>query len=240
MTSIFKHASKVFLWLGTGDGTTEAAVSVINSIARRLYAPFEQAGPLDDWLAVVPRLKDKYKIVSNGPPIDESSFLHKEWQAFWRFYQAEWFFRVWVIDEARRPRHVLALCGTSSIPWNMVGLVAAWARRWGDRPWQGSGSPELARFHQGVANATLIWDQRFRTRSHTPLLELLERARRFQASDPRDKVFAMLRHGLDTTEPLGQDPVCVTADRTVETATMAVSRTNSYGAVEFSVEVKSP
>jgi hypothetical protein len=130
----------------------------------------------------------------------DPKFSVAEWEALSRFVRAEWFFRVWVIQEAREHTKVSVFCGAYSIPWNMIGLMSAWAwyrplqLLYDDNPdWP----PEAER--RAIKNAFFIWDQMPGNGEVPDFLHVLEWARHFQATDSRDKVFAMLNHGIDDT-----------------------------------------
>lgn len=195
MAHIFRHAVGVLIWLGNGDGYAATAVSVIREIARYIHARSNTALDLDSWTLLVRTAQHKYVILDNSLNIPTAYFTTEDWQCVWRFYESEWFFRVWVIQEARHHAAITVLCGAFSLPWNVVGLVASWA-------YYRAMLPQNIRPTHGLGNARFIWDQQLRDRCLNPSLALLERIRDFSATDARDKVFAILDHAIEHTHPV--------------------------------------
>lgn len=86
-------------------------------------------------------------------------------------------------------------CGGSGIEWDFVALAANWLyhapRRHSTIHWKRDYFPS----YQGFQNAYLMWES-WSTRRDAPFLALLSLVRRFKATDPRDKVFAVLQHQI--------------------------------------------
>jgi hypothetical protein len=119
------------------------------------------------------------------------------WRSFWHFYQADWFFRVWVIQEVRQNMDIWLLCGKSEIEWSFVALSASWAWLGAIQDYKTHWKKECFLSYNGFINTHFMWDQSLCTRRQAPFLALLHLARPFRSTDPKDKVFAMLHHCID-------------------------------------------
>lgn len=197
MNKVYWHASRVFVWVGPGDEDTMETMEMIRLIAHRIHENCDPGAPIASWLSKLPAENDKGKVISEAYPIKAKDFPRARWQSFWNFYQAGWFFRVWVIQEVRQKLDVWLLCGAFEIEWDLVALSASWA-------WIGANKDFITHWrkhyfpsYSGFINATLMWDQTLSTRRQAPFLAILHLARLFQSTDPRDKVFAMLHHRID-------------------------------------------
>lgn len=128
-----------------------------------------------------------------------------------------WFKRVWVVQEATLARHALVHSSGETIPWNEVVSVSEWLE-----------SPDFTIHNQHVQAQTLmapIWrtiqeshvqqrqheeeasDAESDTESlsscdrhqHHDVLDIFLGGHDLQASDPRDKIFALLSFGRETS-----------------------------------------
>jgi hypothetical protein len=82
----------------------------------------------------------------------------------------------------------------------MIGLVAAWAWFRPSQLLNGGGFDwQTEAERRAIKNAFFIWDQRPENGDVPDFLHILEWTQHFQATDARDRVFAMLTHGIDGT-----------------------------------------
>jgi hypothetical protein len=193
MHEVYRRAFGVFIWTGPGDEKTEVAVSMIRKIVHRMRTSCDPAIPLWSWLSTLPAQDDLWETVTKAFPLQAKEYPDETWNAFWRFYRAPWFFRVWVIQEVRRAQNIRLFCGASEIEWSVVAMTATWV-------WHASkGVPQThwVRKHfeslNGCMHSSLMWGTA-PTNSDAPFLALLDMTRSFQSTDPRDKVFALLHH----------------------------------------------
>jgi hypothetical protein len=121
----------------------------------------------------------------------------------YRFFQRDWFCRVWVIQEVQQCLNVWMMCGTNEVPLDLVALAGNWVTTtfWFDpnrfsRNAQNESIPNTC----GLQNIVFMWDRYFRTRRESPLLALFSHGRRFNATDPRDRIFAMRQHRISDVE----------------------------------------
>lgn len=124
-----------------------------------------------------------------GRFVGQSERLSSEedsWGALDRFFLLPYWTRVWVIQEIAVASSVTILYGDIPIPWDDV---AATLTSW-------KNSPAMVLIHkQGYSNAIHLAEFRTRfriARQPIRLSDALHWSRRTQATDPRDKIFALL------------------------------------------------
>jgi hypothetical protein len=205
MRQIYIHASRVIIWLGHGDEHTEQALQIIRILAHgcgKQYLGFDYSSTL--WLATIRGEPDKSKFFDAIRIVRPEHVPHTSWHSFWNFYQSDWFFRVWVIQEVTRSADVRLLCGTEDIEWDFVALAAAWPCIEEDRDrtviWRKS---HFITF-DGFRHALFMWMQPSYTRMEVPFLALLDLVRGFHSTEPKDKVFALLQHPIVQIQQLGR------------------------------------
>jgi hypothetical protein len=196
MDWIYRCAYRVYIWIGPSDQHTGKTISIIREIARRIHNNSNSGLKLSSWMSVLSDASHKGEKISTAYPIKATAIAKADWEYFWKFYQAPWFFRVWVIQEVRQTADVRLLCGDFEIEWNFVGLSAMWvwlgATQDSSMDWKHDCFPSFS----GFKNASLMWDKLFSTRRDAPFLALLHSARPFKSTDPRDKIFALLHHNV--------------------------------------------
>ncbi|KAK8108495.1 hypothetical protein PG984_014296 [Apiospora sp. TS-2023a] len=101
--------------------------------------------------------------------LDWECYNRLNWDAFRTMLQQVWFSRVWVVQEAGLARHAVALYGNCSFEWSSLMLVLTWLSESGYK---------LRRFHNIPGWTT----------------HQLHAAYQFQATNPRDYIFAFLGH----------------------------------------------
>jgi hypothetical protein len=197
MEQIYLHASRVSIWVGRGDESSVPALSLIRSIGYRCCQEIYGHDPSPaSWLAKLRKATDRTQIVMKTNFAEFEEVSRTSWQPFWHFYQSDWFFRIWVIQEVRRCPNIWLLCGEEEIEWDFVALAANWICHSASRDctihWKRDHFPS----YNGLRNAFFMWDQSLCTRREAPFPALLSLVRRFHSTDPRDKVFAVLQHPI--------------------------------------------
>jgi hypothetical protein len=123
-----------------------------------MHSASSSCDTITSWISTLSVNDNNLSIIEAAGPLEASHFAKENWQSFWRFYQAEWFFRVWVIQEAQQCEKVQLLCGDLEIEWGFVAIAAtkAWTRALGDyvTHWKKDLFPSYA----GFINANLMWD----------------------------------------------------------------------------------
>lgn len=192
MKRIYEHASCVVVWLGLGAPTTAPAFELIRKIGRacciELYGYERNAGYWKDRLDY----GERHKVLGSLRKLSIFDATQVDWRSFWMFFQAQWFFRVWVIQEVQSNKDVRMFCGDAEIEWHFVALAASWARYASWRHPEFNFKKKFFPSLQGFENACFMWEETSYTRRNARSLSVLRLTRMFEASDPRDKVFANL------------------------------------------------
>ncbi|KAK8083994.1 hypothetical protein PG996_002775 [Apiospora saccharicola] len=111
--------------------------------------------------------------------------------------ERSWWERVWVVQEVVVANKVTVFYGSISVPWNLFCRAAEQLHKSQQNchldsmyPYLTEGQPlsDFARLVSDIESTRMVW------RSRTPLvaLQLLRKFRSRKASDPKDKVFALL------------------------------------------------
>jgi hypothetical protein len=194
MDEIYRRASRVFIWIGPGDDNSMNVIAMIRTIAHRIRTRDKTANTTQPLLSALTDGDDDpnntFAASYHIKPID---FPTTRWLGLWQFYQADWFHRVWVIQEIQQASDAWLLCGSSKIEWDSVSITATCINIEVQRDLCGNWDKEYFPSMDGFINTGFIGQPLF-TRGRTPFLAVLDRARRFKATDPRDKVFALLHH----------------------------------------------
>ena len=163
MRSIYGLASKVIIWLGEASDDSDLAMDLIADIHR--------VGP------------------ENFKTSLESS---KAWDALRQIYYRPWFRRVWVLQETA-VSHIdpEVLLGRRALSWGALGSARTFVEN------HIRNEDEVSSMIKGVVKTTVVALHNIR-RDLSPedpmsnLETLLKRTMTFLATDPRDKVFALL------------------------------------------------
>ncbi|RDL30835.1 uncharacterized protein BP5553_10180 [Venustampulla echinocandica] len=128
---------------------------------------------------------------SEQPLYDVSSSF---WSLLAEFFDNPWFSRIWVVQEIAESKSARILFDGQEIPWE--GIVCLVRRVLGDQDYAG----RVLHFAKtnGIRNV-LFMNNRETFSAYDPIPALLQATRAFRASDPRDKVFAMLEKPIKRT-----------------------------------------
>ncbi|KAK8189987.1 heterokaryon incompatibility protein-domain-containing protein [Phyllosticta capitalensis] len=223
MGRIFACAEKVIVWLGE-DMQVDSNGSRLD-----LKPGLRLAKQILDMLHDDPELKFDWDCLTNhrgGLPMAGN----KAWQALAAVLRTRWWFRMWVIQEVVLSSRIEVVCGRSIFTWEEMGQIVGYL--------------DCHEYRTSNHNSTTIAELPFtrinrmkkqHQREIQPaLFDLIQACRDFGASDPRDKVYALLELGQHDTDP---DYSKTTRDVFVEFAVSAVraaQRTRSccYHAIE--------
>ena len=176
MRNIYGDAALVIVWLGAEEATDEKALLLL----RRLYELHyeRRGGPYYELLEDL-----------NLPDTDDPA-----WPALQAFFQRPWFSRVWIIQELALARESVFLCGGTEIPsfvllsfdlirskfTEVMSVFDALTR-----------SNDLSHNHLNGSRLALIKSIIDREKM-MPIMELMDLTTEFDATDPRDKVYALV------------------------------------------------
>lgn len=185
MASIYRSASKVIAWLGEEDDHTEESFALIRKLATLSQDCLKQILPENMGSGAFAKIL--------GPLADSHA-----WNSLRQFWRRSYFTRVWIIQEVELAKQVTVKCGGHLLDWDHVVQVSLfltvtpWARflnpevhETSDREYSNHALPVYLKAN-GKVDAS---------GERRALLYALIRARRFQCTDPRDKVYALLGLG---------------------------------------------
>lgn len=186
MGDIYGQAQQVVIFLGTADDASTRAMDLL-----QLTRGFIQANG-----DVLPALRvEEFEKRSLGTGIPPAS-----WAAIAQLLSRPWFNRCWAVQEVALASDAVAVCGRHAVRWDELCQLCGWivdnkgllfrvmekhlppASRmvYLEAPFRNPPSIAVARDLQRVEKDSSI------------LQQLLMRFRHFQATDPRDKIFALL------------------------------------------------
>lgn len=185
MRKIFRQAHRVLIWLDERDSHVAQVT-------------FELAGRLHQ------------RQLRNIPPPQSPI-----WGVFIRLFDNKWFSRIWCLQEIVLAPSALVIWGPASAPWEHVGFSAGWLCNVGYEIISGwiakVGQHQLglnegleSHYRPGIYRASLMYSLWSAMNSEAGLAkpvsfyDLLCETRPFEATDPRDKVFALV--GIPTAD----------------------------------------
>ena len=196
MGKIYSKARLVVIWLGEEDSHTVPAFALVERMSK---------------LATVSAVRSLHTNASDifNPDALQAlglpSFPSADWESMHRLFERRWFQRSWVIQEVALADKAVVLCGCRIFNWDDVGstgqyLVSSGFFRAMQDAYGRQGRPTLA---------STIQNSRARVKLdvNCSLALLLSSMRRFQATDPRDKIYSLLSLVRDEKDPEPHDKV---------------------------------
>ncbi|KAK4164789.1 putative heterokaryon incompatibility protein [Cladorrhinum sp. PSN259] len=223
MGTIYSRATKVHIWLGEGHPGLEAALRVIRDIYnlhhhccpggdkcgcsgtkhRFRIEELESATQKDGWLSFG-SLWEVFNLHYHTKPLDPYLVEASGGEGHGHFsylmqnlFQNPWFQRVWVVQEALLSQEAFVHYGKETIGWEELLMVNGLL----EAPHYRGQAPNL----RGQLTMPPIWNKLFpvlmnasKRRSQT-ILEVFLTAIDMKATDRRDKLFALLSFGKETS-----------------------------------------
>jgi hypothetical protein len=188
MREIYASARRVVVWLGSDDdGLAHDAILLI---AKVWEIATEELKPYNEDISLFAR---EYKQSDKKHQRDLPLPGDLAWDAVWWFYSRPWFSRIWCVQEIAQDMEAEAFIGNISLPWKFLGIPAFWLA-------QTNYATEQKHFIL-LSRVFSMWRKAYFKRplstlqSEDRLFWLffnLEQLSQFEATDPRDKVFAIL------------------------------------------------
>lgn len=186
MAEIYKAARAVLVWLGNDDHNDDDndddndTQYVVELLKRISDTPKEKMSELK---------KLQIHHLEFLEVFGRSGGSAERWQSLKKMFSRTWFSRVWIIQEIAFSTSIMVLYGRYSLPWEdcvkacefLSYSVVGDLQTSRETPFTGSNADILSQFQQSNSN---------------DLLNVLVYTRPFEASDPKDKIFAVL--GLAT------------------------------------------
>jgi hypothetical protein len=175
MLEIYKRADITLIWLGEDEGDGALGVEMAHQFIRINNAMFVAR----DHRTIYEMNSEDYGKYGIPDPRFENPAI----TSYLSVLKRPWFQRAWVIQEASVSKNLMISCGRWAIPWEDFIVSTRLAEGLGFQPSQrGDGG------FVSVGAARSIYHEN----NYERLLPLLARHRQAQATDPRDKVFALL------------------------------------------------
>ncbi|KAH8879759.1 HET-domain-containing protein [Thozetella sp. PMI_491] len=209
MTQIYDQAKTVLAWIGDEEPDTALAISWIERVAALTKGLGNDV--FDDYANSDERseVEKKERLTEEQSEALGVPFSNTEaWTAFSNFFHRSWFGRTWVVQEVLPAREAWVVCGRHSVDWQKVKAAATWYQSKAgaltktlcahEEPVCGiwhTASMNLAWRMRWGANSPAVQQllgQKIRPTYRWALEELLQTFRCREASDPRDKVFALV------------------------------------------------
>ena len=179
MRQIYSRAKEVISWVPCGSEDAVAYL-VMNHFYGNGYETTDR---------VPSRRRTKVAPISGSDDIfrkRSQSWMEIGWFILEKFFSNAYWRRVWVIQEVTVATKVTVLCGTYEIPWDDVATILA---RWRKIP----ESVPLGKRSYLKAMHLVDFRDRFRVkREPISLLDAMRWSYQTEATDPRDKIFALL------------------------------------------------
>ncbi|KAL8369838.1 hypothetical protein RB595_000266, partial [Gaeumannomyces hyphopodioides] len=202
MGTIFTTASSVIIWLGNSDRLALEAIKILHADFTQ-YQEWRHAGG-----DTVPPRTCADRMPEGGQVMAYVAALS-------RFFSYPWFGRVWVVQERWLSRKPVVLCGEEAVSWDSIMMASYWMRN-GDGPRVGWRTlPSLwTTIEEGwndmspiLPTPSTVQDQPATNKRRVKILTLVLGSLELRASDPRDRIFAMLGLGEETSTQDGIPPL---------------------------------
>ena len=180
MGDIYSSAVQVIAWLGSPSKDSDQAIDFIDHLFKSITDLFRRNVPVT---------------MDSLSQSADCQFPSPGWTALARFLQRPWFQRTWIIQEVVLATDVLIICGGNALKWKGLADVVSIISGNGFGQLLTVQSEGEERFQgDGVTNIQIVYSMKVLRDNHGPL-ELhynLLNCYNFEATDPRDKVWALL------------------------------------------------
>ncbi|TLD16372.1 uncharacterized protein PgNI_00620 [Pyricularia grisea] len=190
MTLTYRNAERVLIWLGPGSTHTDAILTWMNALDQRVVIRRDyRRNSTEAWRAelvgLVEDLNDSDCILDHPKLSPELTAMIPQ------LYEAPWFRRIWILQEAANARSALVMYGRQSVPSRtfavmpmLMGFEVA------------KGKQTVLEIMPGPLRATSWWKER-----HDLELLIAKFAGHCEAGDERDKIYALLGMASDSATP---------------------------------------
>ncbi|KAM0078879.1 hypothetical protein ACKRZS_008745 [Fusarium odoratissimum] len=182
MCEIYQRASMDLFWIGEPDENTEVVLDLLSSLDRLETYLLESENSRPGISALLnPIFMRSVGLPEYNDPI---------WASLMKFISRSAFHRAWIIQEVAVSRKPAVFCGLLMLPFDVVGRAATFLveSSWIKLFHQMYKVPGAAGFLTGMMNCRV----RHQEEEHQSLDLLLASTRRFKATKPVDKIFALI------------------------------------------------
>ncbi|KAH6662496.1 heterokaryon incompatibility protein-domain-containing protein [Halenospora varia] len=191
MKDIYSRSSRVLIWLGELNFPTDDFQLLANMVEEmanivRGKASAESAPDQHQIAKTLSNADQKATAASNNKIKSWVEHAGPSWKIFTQLLSSMWFTRVWILQEFARASQTTFFFGPHPLPSFSLFLACAYLRR--------KRYDILALDIQHIQRAVRVYNLRFENH----FLPQIETVTIFHATDPRDKIFAVL--GLPSME----------------------------------------
>ncbi|KAK4194153.1 hypothetical protein QBC40DRAFT_321255 [Triangularia verruculosa] len=188
MRNIYENAEEVVVWLGIGSPVLDTAMDVLDRVNRYINHTNNWKRSKEIWLS---ELKHRRELFFAGL---EQGQIEKQQQALQVLFNNPWFKRIWIIQEVAHAKRATIFCDRRSVPARALAIAPPFIRYHPEKHVQAI--PDvMPGFHRHES-----WWMRQRT-----LNNLLEKFQDSEATDTRDKVYALLEMAVDVQGVISPD-----------------------------------
>lgn len=190
MPKIYSRAKKVHVWLGSSDVVTQRVMKDVMDVASRY-----DDGSIEADEGQTEKIKQRHGPVFPGHLEDRMLTFVSDW----RSCDFAWFRRTWVLQEVANSKSAVVHCGRDVVPWSVILRLADCfikAKRITSL-FRYSIMPPIFTSLFRLENNVVVDAPRISDRG---ILEILVAGHDLEASDPKDKIFALLQFGRETSE----------------------------------------
>ncbi|KPM41988.1 hypothetical protein AK830_g4599 [Neonectria ditissima] len=180
MKRIFSGASSVIVWLGGAEGDVGSALQMMQDSMSSEYGD-DAFNTLNTFQKVLNALSNVFKYSEN---------LLK---GLTKLFNRSWWRRMWIVQEVVMARDLVVLLGDIIVPWSFLTRLCYEIQQNEYR------QQPLGPLFRACGYKRFTALQNFRENGSIPLARLLQDTRDYQASDPRDKLYALLGITSDVT-----------------------------------------
>ncbi|KAL8691467.1 MAG: hypothetical protein Q9218_003311 [Villophora microphyllina] len=185
MGDLYRKAKTVLVWLGFEDEFTADA-----------FMTMERLASIPKDLYEVVKAQDFHDARMVTSKLGISPLSHRNWLGWVAFLHRPYLKRVWVVQEIGLADRVLCVCGSRRVPWESFADAVMFTMNQNE---YGNNAPEYHKLlsvdiDPGFSACGLVKTKLFTTtfRPALPFRKLIEDHRETSASDPRDKIYAIL------------------------------------------------
>ncbi|EXJ62832.1 hypothetical protein A1O7_03272 [Cladophialophora yegresii CBS 114405] len=179
MGKIYKNAQGVVIWLGETQHNSTQAIALCKQMTKVIDA----------------HDRDISRDIIGGPEqFGLPKWADNVWYSLGLLLRRPWFQRTWTIQEVVMARNAAVQCGRDNIPWTSLSRVASFLDFETGRP-SGVANPTST----SLTHRVRLIDQL--REAPMDLIDLLLETRDYQATDARDKVYALLDLALSDVAP---------------------------------------
>ncbi|KAH7061939.1 heterokaryon incompatibility protein-domain-containing protein [Paraphoma chrysanthemicola] len=189
MIRIYRWASNVWVWLGSGNQQSGNVISNLHQL--------------------VDRKTDVLTMMTKMPETLPWLTTKEAWSTITSLTGNEWYRRLWVVQEASYARHLRMLLGQHEIDWDILQqLIRSEVSGWHITGPDGSTAPNTSKWSRGLVLSRHLTQKAYnagRSLTATEVANIVTYTMHALCRDPRDRVYALLGFvavEVDETTPL--------------------------------------